>query len=127
MFETKQVPETAETYAPDGSEVRTLLRCSGGSMAHFRLAANQISRAIRHRTVDEIWYIVAGQGEMWRACGDTSALEPLKPGTALTIPCGTAFQFRAANDHALEAIAITLPPWPGNDEACIVPGYWPVA
>ena len=127
MFATKHLADCADEYAPDGSAVRALLRCSGGSLAHFRLDVGQTSRAVQHRTVAELWYIVAGCGEMWRACGAVTTVEPLTPGTALSIPCGTAFQFRAGNDTALEAIAITLPPWPGNDEACVVAGYWPVA
>ena len=52
--------------APDGSDVRVLLSLGGGSMAHFELAPGRVSAAVVHRTVEEIWYVLAGRGEMWR-------------------------------------------------------------
>ena len=63
------LPADGDLVAPDGSEVRVLLSLEGGSMAHFRLAAGQVSRAVRHRSVEEIWYVLSGAGEMWRSHG----------------------------------------------------------
>ncbi|HVZ08830.1 hypothetical protein [Rhodopila sp.] len=59
---TKVLPPDCDVLAPDGAEVRVLLARAGGSMAHFRLPAGQVSRAVRHRTVEEIWYILSGTG-----------------------------------------------------------------
>jgi mannose-6-phosphate isomerase-like protein (cupin superfamily) len=42
----------------------------------------------------------------------------------MTIPLGTGFPFRAAGDEPLRAVAITMPPWPGEDEAVPVDGPW---
>jgi mannose-6-phosphate isomerase-like protein (cupin superfamily) len=124
---TMILPEQHDVLAPDGSQVRVLLALSGGSMAHFRLPAGQVSQAVRHRTVEEIWYILAGDGEMWRSADGQSQTTSLSPGTCLTIPVGTAFQFRALGRAALDAIAITMPPWPNDAEAEIVENHWPVA
>ena len=52
------------------------------------------------------------------------AIDPLAPGTSLTIPLGTAFQFRAEAGAPLAFVAITMPPWPGMDEALPAPGPW---
>ena len=122
MFETKQIAEYADDVAPDGSEVRLLLKRPGGSMAHFRLAAGRTSVAVVHQTVDELWYIVAGRGEMWRRCGGMESVVPLQRGVCLSIPAGVAFQFRTVEDESLEAVAVTMPPWTGDDEARRVPG-----
>jgi len=65
-FFTKRLAATPDAVAPDGSAVRILARLAGGSMAHFELAAAQTSRAVAHSTVEEIWYFLAGRGEMWR-------------------------------------------------------------
>ena len=65
-FATMRLPAGPTAVAPDGSDVRVLLRLPGGSMAHFELGAGQVARAVTHRTVDEIWLVVAGRGEMWR-------------------------------------------------------------
>jgi mannose-6-phosphate isomerase-like protein (cupin superfamily)/GNAT superfamily N-acetyltransferase len=111
--------------APDGSTVHPLLRAARGSIARFALAPGQVSRAVAHRRVEELWYVVEGAGSMWRRQGASETVVTLAPGTALTIPAGTAFQFRADDRAPLVAIGVTMPPWPGDDEARAVPGRWP--
>src|ERR1035437_8232369 len=116
-FSTMTLPPVRDVLAPDGSEVRVLLSLNGGSMAHFLLPAGQVSRAVRHKTVEEIWYVMSGLGEMWRSSGDDDGTSPLSLGTCLTIPVGTPFQFRSFGTEPLAAIAITMPPWRKDDEA----------
>ena len=123
-FDTKRLPGARDVIAPDGSDVRILLRLAGGSMAHFELAAGRTSGAVAHRTVDEIWYVLSGRGQMWRRQDDREETAELEPGTCLSIPAGTHFQFRAAGDGALAAVAVTMPSWPGEGEAVAVPGPW---
>jgi mannose-6-phosphate isomerase-like protein (cupin superfamily) len=123
-FDTMQLPETPDVVAPDGSDVRVLLRLGRGSMAHFELAAGRVSRAVAHHAVEELWYIVDGHGQMWRRQGERQQTVPLRPGTCLSIPAGTHFQFRAAADGPLAAVGVTMPPWPGVGEAYEVPGLW---
>ena len=125
-FDTMQLPDAPDAVAPDGSDVRVLLRLGRGSMAHFELGAGRVSRAVAHRAVDEIWYILAGQGQMWRRQADRQETVALRPGTCVSIPAGTHFQFRSAGDGPLAAVGVTMPPWPGDDEAYSVPGAWPV-
>jgi mannose-6-phosphate isomerase-like protein (cupin superfamily) len=123
-FETKHTVAIADAIAPDGSEVRTLCRTPRGSMAQFTLAPGAVSQAVAHRTVEEIWYINKGHGRMWRHSPTGAAVVDLAPGVSLTIPVGTRFQFRCDGDEALEAVAVTMPPWPGPDEAYPVAGFW---
>jgi len=126
-FATRHLPPQRDVVATDGSDVRILLKLDGGSMAHFELAPGQTSKAIVHRTVEEIWYVVSGHGQMWRQQDDEEAVVELYPGLCLTIPLGTRFQFRAHDQEPLAAVAITMPPWPENaeGEATVVPGAWP--
>ncbi len=126
-FTTQRLPADPTVVAPDGSNVRVLPALAGGSMAHFSLDAGQVARAVTHRTVEEIWYVVDGRGEMWRRQDGHEEVVTLEPGVSLTIPLGTHFQFRAAPDAALAAVAITLPPWPGDGEAVFVDGAWPAS
>ena len=123
-FETVPLPDAVDVVAPDGSDVRLLPRLAGGGMAHFTLAPGITSRAVTHRTVEEIWFVVGGRGEMWRATADREETVALTPGIALTIPLGTRFQFRATGPEALRAVAVTMPPWPGDGEAVAVDGPW---
>jgi mannose-6-phosphate isomerase-like protein (cupin superfamily) len=123
-FATMRLPEAADVIAPDGSDVRVLLRTERGSMAHFELAPGRASDPIRHRTVDEIWYVLSGCGEMWRRQGAREEVVALEPGVCVSIPVGTHFQFRASGPEPLAAVGVAMPPWPGDDEAIPVPGRW---
>jgi aspartate racemase len=123
-FQTKQLPTHRDAVAPDGSDVRALLQGRGGSVAHFELAAGQTSVAVRHRSVEEVWYFLRGRGEMWRKAGADAEVVPVSAGVCVTIPVGTSFQFRATGDGSLAAIGATMPPWPGLGEALIVSGAW---
>jgi len=114
----------ADVIAPDGSEVRLLMTGARGSMAHFRLPPRAVSKAIRHASVDELWYFVAGRGRMWRKGVAGESVIDVYPGLSIDIPVGTAFQFRADGDAPLEAVGVTMPPWPGMEEAIFVVGAW---
>lgn len=124
MFHTKPFPHQPDVTAPDGSDVRVLLALTGGSMAHFELAAGRTSLAVAHRTVDEIWYFLEGLGVMWRRLGVQEEAVRVEAGVCISIPCGTHFQFRSLGSGPLKAVAVTMPPWPGEKEAYAVQGIW---
>jgi mannose-6-phosphate isomerase-like protein (cupin superfamily) len=119
-----RLPLSRDAVAPDGSDVRVLLGLERGGMAQFALAPGQASTAVTHRTVSEIWYFLSGRGEMWRAQAGREEIVPVEAGVCLTIPLGTHFQFRSLGDEPLAAIGVTMPPWPGEGEAIVVPGTW---
>jgi mannose-6-phosphate isomerase-like protein (cupin superfamily) len=123
-FQTLALPAEPLALAPDGTRVRVLLALDRGSLAHFELPAGAVSHAVKHRTVEEIWYFLSGRGEVWRADGKRETIEPVGPGLALTMPLGTAFQFRALGAKPLIFLAITMPPWPGPEEAFRLEGPW---
>ncbi len=123
-FETKILGPAPDAVAPDGTAVRLLLALSGGSFAHFELPAGAVSHAVAHRTVEEIWYFVAGKGRLWRRTGETESVVEVEPGVCVTIPLGAHFQFRADTTAPLAFVAATMPPWPGADEAFPVTGPW---
>jgi mannose-6-phosphate isomerase-like protein (cupin superfamily) len=123
-FETKPLGQAPDAVAPDGSAVRLLLSLGGGSFAHFELPAGAVSRAVAHRTVEEIWYFVSGSGEVWRRQGEIESVIAVAPGVCLTIPLGAHFQFRADPAAPLAFVAATMPPWPGDREAFPVEGRW---
>lgn len=93
-------------------------------MAHFALAPGDVSVAVRHRTVDELWYVVSGDGEMWRELDGHDDTIALIPGTSLSIPVGTSFQFRATGNESLMAVGVTIPAWPEAGDAELVEGVW---
>ncbi len=126
-FATTSPAADYDVLAPDGSEIRLLPRVAGGSMVHCTLPPGAVSLAVTHRTVDELWYVVAGSGELWRRHGEREHVVPLRPHTAHSIPLGTRFQFRNPGTERLVIVIVTMPPWPGMDEAVRVPDHWPQA
>jgi mannose-6-phosphate isomerase-like protein (cupin superfamily) len=124
-FETRRLPVARDAVAPDGSDVRVLLGLRAGGMAHFQLAPGETSTAVTHRTVEEIWFVLSGRGELWRRQGTRIETVGVEPGVCLTIPLGTEFQFRSLGDAPLAAVGVTMPPWPGEGEARVVQGAWP--
>ncbi|MDA0261585.1 MAG: cupin domain-containing protein, partial [Proteobacteria bacterium] len=95
------------------------------SLAHCTLAAGRTSKAVQHRTVEAVWYVLSGAGVLWRAVEDLEEELSLRPGIAVTIPGGTRFQFRNPGADALTILLVTTPPWPGEDEAIRVADHWP--
>jgi mannose-6-phosphate isomerase-like protein (cupin superfamily) len=124
MSADRQLPVAYDILAPDGSEVRILASGERGSMAHFSLPPGQVSLAVAHHTVEEVWFVVSGQGRMWRKTGEVETVTELGSGLSLTIPVGTHFQFRCDGDDALKCVGVTMPPWPGIEEAFEVKGKW---
>ena len=124
-MQTKQLPEDCDTLAPDGSEIRVLAATGRGSMAHCSLPPGQTSLPVAHRTVEEVWYFLAGRGEVWRKLDEQEEVVGVSLGVSLSIPRGAHFQFRNTGETPLQFVLTTIPPWPGADEAYRVPGHWP--
>jgi len=124
-FQTKPLPAEVDALAPDMSEIRVLLATRTGSMAHASLPAGGVSLAVRHRTVEEIWYVLGGEADIWRKQGEREEIIRARAGMSLTIPLGVAFQFRTVGDETFRFLMVTMPPWPGNDECVLVEGIWP--
>jgi len=123
-FSSRQTGAAPDAIAPDGSEVRILCQTGRGSMAHFTLLPGQVSRAVAHRTVEELWFFLTGSGRMWRRLGEREEIVAVASGTSIAIPTGARFQLRNDGDQPLAAVAVTMPPWPGDDEAYPVDGPW---
>ena len=123
-FKTKQIAAAPDVIAPDGSEVRILCRVSRGSLAHFTLPPQAVSKAVAHRTFEEVWYVISGRGHIWRKSAAHEEITELRPGLSLTIPTGTHFQFRCEGPEPLAIVGVTMPPWPGEEEAFFVEGKW---
>jgi mannose-6-phosphate isomerase-like protein (cupin superfamily) len=101
--------------APDGSEIRLLTQLASGGLAECTLRPGRVSSPVRHQTVEELWYFLEGEGEVWRDSDDDPV--PVSPGRSLNIPVGVGFQFRNTGSAPLRFIIATIPQWPGPQEA----------
>ena len=119
MVTAVELPSEPDAVAPDGSSIRLLVTGDRGSMCHAELPAGAVTRAVQHRTVEEIWYVVTGSGQL--ALGGEIVL--LRRGSSVRVPTSTPFQFRAGYG-GLGVVITTMPPWPGPEEAVPADGPW---
>jgi len=119
------ISPTPDVIAPDGSEIRLLKSpIDGSSMVHALLHPGTTTHAVHHLTVEESWFCVRGEGELWRRDESGESVLKLTVGTSCEIPLGTTFQFRATGSNPLEIVITTTPPWPGDHEAVRAEGKW---
>lgn len=121
-FETRQLSDKPDYLAPDGSEIRKFPDVRGRGLCHCTLPPKATSQAISHKTMDEIWYVIESQGEVWRKSGKHEETAREYPGLCLTIPVGIHFQF--LNTVPLKVISAAMPPWPDPQEAVKVADHW---
>lgn len=118
------MPAVFDVFAPDGSEISLLAKCSRGSMVYCSLPPGACSKAMVHRSVEELWFCLSGEGQFWRKQGDDQQVIRLESGVSLSIPTGVSFQFRCSGPAPLCFVIVTMPPWPGEGEALAQPGFW---
>ena len=96
-----------------------------GNRIHATVPVGMVGRACHFRTIDEYWFVLSGEGEIWRRSPDgTESVTRLFPGVSVDIPLGTAFQYRCSGSVPLVFTCTGMPSWPGDDEAVIVDGPW---
>lgn len=118
--------ETAEQgRSPLGAHIRHLVGGPHGNMIHSTVPPGMVGRACRFRTVDEFWFVLSGEGEIWRRAPDGEEhITRLVAGVCVDVPLGTAFQYRCVGDAEFVFTCTAMPPWPGDDEAVFVDGPW---
>jgi mannose-6-phosphate isomerase-like protein (cupin superfamily) len=126
------LPEGYDTIAEDGSQIRVLLAIGGGSTVHCTLppgggASSGVSFSTVNVGIDEIWYFLEGEGELWRKNEERSETVGVRPGVCLTIPSGTVFQFRNTGRQPLVFLCITMPPWRPGTNVKVDDCRWPLA
>jgi mannose-6-phosphate isomerase-like protein (cupin superfamily) len=116
-LQTTALKSKEDYLAPDRSEIRLLPTIKGGGLCHCTLPAGKTSSPVAYYHVEEIWYVLEGEGEVWRRNEEVEEIISVKAGISLTIPPDTAFQFRNTGTEPLCILIATMPPWPGEQEA----------
>jgi len=145
MLEDGRLPDRYDHLAPDTSEIRVLIYIKngelhvppedhevrvpllrkGGMLAHCILPPRKTSRPKKHEIVQEGWQCLRGKGQFWRKQGDIEKIIDVEPGTTLTLPAQTHFQFRnTSHGDPLIFLICTIPFWTGPEEAIDVEGKW---
>lgn len=119
-----QLKDKYDYLAPDGSKIYRLVEGSKGNLCQCILPVGATSKAISHKTVEELWYFLEGHGEVYLKGIHNDKPTAVYSGTSMVIPVHTTFQFRNTGDVPLKFIITSMPPWPGVSEAESEEGIW---
>jgi len=123
-MQTCSFPSSPDDRSPAGAEIRHLMDGETGSMIHSTVPPGQVNRATVHATVSEFWHVLSGEGQIWRRDASDEETTVLVSGVSIDIPVGTAFQYRCTGDEPLQFLCISMPRWPGEQEATFIEGPW---
>jgi mannose-6-phosphate isomerase-like protein (cupin superfamily) len=123
-MQTRSFPSSPDGRSPAGAEIRFLIENESGGLIHATVPPGQVNRATVHATVSEFWHVLGGRGQIWRRDADGEVMTSLRAGVTIDVPVGTAFQYRCTGAEPLQFLCITMPPWPGNEEASPIEGPW---
>ncbi len=119
------LPKHYQTLAPDGSQVRLLVRNTKASMAEFTLTPEAISRAIHQKVVHEFWYFLSGTGQVWVKYKGKAKIYSVHTGTSLALPNNVYFQFKnTSKKNNLAFVDVVIPPWPKKVVTTYTKGPW---
>jgi mannose-6-phosphate isomerase-like protein (cupin superfamily) len=121
---TKKLPSEYDYVSPAGvSEIRVLPWFEEGEIVHAKALSGKPSIAASLTGVGEFFYILKGEGELWRATGRLEHVVPLHPGRCVSIPPGISYQYRAIGGP-LEFLVVTVPRWQKDNWAEAKQRYW---
>ena len=123
-MQTRSFPSSPQGRSPAGAEIRYLLEGETGGMIHSTVPPGQVNRATVHATVSEFWHVLWGEGQIWRRDSTGEDTTVLETGISIDIPVGTAFQYRCNGVDPLQFLCVSMPRWPGDEEASVIEGPW---
>jgi mannose-6-phosphate isomerase-like protein (cupin superfamily) len=97
----------------------------GGGLYNCTMPTAKTFSPVAYHRVKEIWYVLEGQGEVWRKSARSEPTVDVGAGMSLTISARSAFQFRDTGTGVLRILIVKMPPWPGAQEPEKTIGVWP--
>ncbi len=127
---TGLLPVDHSDVAADGSLVRLLGRVPGASAIHCSVPARQVGNPSYNVGLDELWFFLDGNGQLWRRPRDRSVpgeVVDVRAGSIVSIPRDVEFQFRNTCDRELVFICMTSPAWSNEQQnQHLDQGHWPI-
>jgi mannose-6-phosphate isomerase-like protein (cupin superfamily) len=112
-WRTVWLPQEPTNMSPGGaSEIRQLVQLPQGQLTHAVCRAGNVAAGAVLPERYEAFYVLAGEGEIWRATADGhESVTALRPGRGVEIPAGTTFQYRAYADASVVFLVVVTPMW----------------
>jgi mannose-6-phosphate isomerase-like protein (cupin superfamily) len=116
---TRVLPESRSYPALSGADIRLLIQLPQGELTHASCRSGLVSKSSMLVDHYEMFYVIAGTGELWRKCPEYEGVVALRPGRWAAMPAGTHFQYRALQETTLVFLVAVLPRF---DEAAVRDG-----
>lgn len=107
-----------------GAEIRHILSSPQGDLTHAVCPAGHVAPTHHLPELDEAYYVLAGEGEIWRATDEREAVTALRPGRWVQLPAGLRFQYRANRGSSLVFLVVVLPSWAPELFHTVPDGLW---
>jgi mannose-6-phosphate isomerase-like protein (cupin superfamily) len=109
--------------APDGSRFWVISQTDLAGLGFCELPPENTSITAQHQTVTEIWQFVHGKGQVRQRKNGQERVVDVYEGSVIVIHPHTEFQFRTTGADPLRFFVLTSPPWPGAQEAMLLPNH----
>ena len=106
------------------AEIRDILSSTEGDLTHVVCPARHVAPTHHLPELDEQYYVLAGEGEIWRATEEREAVTALRPGRWVKMPAGMRFQYRANRGSSLVFLLVVLPSWRTELFSTVADGLW---
>ena len=107
-----------------GAQIRYILKSQQGDLTHAVCPAGTVAPTHHLPELDEAYFVLAGQGEIWRRAEGREAITALRPGRWVQMPAGTLFQYRAGREASLVFLVAVLPSWEPELFHTVDDGVW---
>jgi mannose-6-phosphate isomerase-like protein (cupin superfamily) len=107
----------------EASEIRLFPSFEQGEIVHARALADRPSLAATLTGVGELFYVLEGEGELWRRTGQVEDVTKLFAGRCVSIPPGLDYQYRALGE-SMEFLVTTMPRWTEDNWSKAKTRYW---
>lgn len=119
-MDVRNIDQVPNFITKDGSEIRELLAFRNSciraqSLAEARIARGKSTTPHYHPRTEEIYYIVAGQGQM--KIGDE--VRHVGPGDAIAIPPGAVHQITNTGHDELKLLCCCAPGYEDSDTVLV--------
>jgi mannose-6-phosphate isomerase-like protein (cupin superfamily) len=126
MVATHTLSAEPDAISPGGgAEIRHILSSPLGDLTHAVCPAGQVAPTHLLPALDEAYYVLAGEGEIWRSTDRRTGVTALVPGRWVQMPAGTKFQYRASRDASLVFLVVVLPTWRPELFHTVDEAIWP--
>ena len=114
-----------DSVSPDGgAEIRHLVVSPRGDLTHAVCLAGSTSGVHRLPELDEGYFVLSGEGEIWRQSDEREAVTKLLPGRWVAMPAGMRFQYRANGGSNVVFLVVVLPSWREDLFHVVEGGRW---